>query len=247
MEYNNKTNPVPDLIESTITNVDFTNPSLMTNYNNKNNNFFKNNTVKNNNNNKHKKVKSTFCFNETTNHEYINKFYPHNKKENYLNYYKDKYNSPIVKKTQTLNKNENENNIKSKKEHSIININININETNLYLGNQKKKSEKEKMYPKIVPKLDINSITKNNRVNSINGHTSKEKKAQNILHLNDLKNIYNNFTERNLIPKDSEDKNKVFINKKFKLMLGLKARNDKLVFQRNLNNRNIGINKVHLT
>ena len=153
----------------------------------------------------------------------------------------------IIIKTQTLNKNENENNIKSKKEHSIININININETNLYLGNQKKKSEKEKMYPKIVPKLDINSITKNNRVNSINGHTSKEKKAKNILHLNDLKNIYNNFTERNLIPKDSEDKNKVFINKKFKLMLGLKARNDKLVFQRNLNNRNIGINKVHLT
>ncbi len=89
--------------------------------------------------------------------------------------------------------------------------------------------KKNDNYPKIIPRLDMNSIKK--KSNSIRGKISKK-----TLCLKDLKNIYNyknnNFTERNLIQnRQTPGRNQKF-NDKFKLMLGLQTNNKKIIFRR---------------
>ena len=195
-----------DLQES-ITNNEGKNPFLITNYNFKKNVFNKN-TI-NNKEQKHKKVKSTFCFNDFNNNDYLslirlNTNNGNNKNSNYIEY----FNTPTSKRTQTLNKNINNYKLIKKSDNSIININININETNLYVNSQNKNNfyKKNKNYPKIIPKLDINSI--------------KNKSSKKTLCLNDFKNSSknNNFTERNLIKdRQSPGKNLFKLNEKFKI------------------------------
>ena len=199
-----------DLQES-ITNNEGKNPFLITNYNFKKNVFNKN-TI-NNKEQKHKKVKSTFCFNDFNNNDYLslirlNTNNGNNKNSNYIEY----FNTPTSKRTQTLNKNINNYKLIKKSDNSIININININETNLYVNSQNKNNfyKKNKNYPKIIPKLDINSI--------------KNKSSKKTLCPNDFKNSSknNNFTERNLIKdRQSPGKNLFKLNEKFKFMLGI--------------------------
>ena len=213
-----------DLQES-ITNNEGKNPFLITNYNFKKNVFNKN-TI-NNKEQKHKKVKSTFCFNDFNNNDYLslirlNTNNGNNKNSNYIEY----FNTPTSKRTQTLNKNINNYKLIKKSDNSIININININETNLYVNSQNKNNfyKKNKNYPKIIPKLDINSI--------------KNKSSKKTLCPNDFKNSSknNNFTERNLIKdRQSPGKNLFKLNEKFKFMLGINEDKKKKIIRHHQN------------
>lgn len=244
-----------DLQESLI-NSEINNPLVITNYNFKNNkqDMYKRSTVNYINNQNHKKVKSSFNINETSGHnnDHLVKLNKSPNENNYFNnYYRNEFNTPIQKRTQTLNGNTNNYRI-NKKNDSIININININETNLYLHNTSKNNKiykKNSFYPKIIPKLDINSIKQNNynkqtyskeKEKEINSLRNKNQK--NTICLNDLKNIFknNNFTERNLINnKETPDKKNKKINEKFKLMLGMPSTGKKLSFRKRQNDVNV--------
>ncbi len=235
-------------IKENIANNEINNPLIINNYNYKNYHLNKKNSI-NSNNQRHKKVKSTFCFNElnnNSNNDYLVRINSNDKNENnYItNYYRNEFNTPIAKRTQTLNKNINNYKPNKKVDNSIININININETNLYVNNPNKNNyyKKNDNYPKIIPRLDMNSIKK--KSNSIRGKISKK-----TLCLKDLKNIYNyknnNFTERNLIQnRQTPGRNQKF-NDKFKLMLGLQTNNKKIIFRRQDNDN--GRNNLYFT
>jgi hypothetical protein len=258
----NRTKTKYDL-QDNIMNNEISNPLVITNYTlKKNNNSLIKTTI--NSIPKNKKVRSTYFFNDssinyTSNNNHNNSNNKNslmklkNNNANDTHYlYRNEYNTPIQKRTKTLDRNVNKINIKNnnnnqyKKNDSIININININETNLYVNNTNKTNfyKKNDYYPKIIPKLDFNSMTKMN--NTYKQSLSKEKEKQhsnsiknknykNTLCLNDLKNIYknNNFTERNLIKnKETSGKRIGKINEKFKLMLGLPTSNKKIQFRR---------------
>ena len=258
----NRTKTKYDL-QDNIMNNEISNPLVITNYTlKKNNNSLIKTTI--NSISKNKKVRSTYFFNDssinyTSNNNHNNSNNKNslmklkNNNANDTHYlYRNEYNTPIQKRTKTLDRNVNKINIKNnnnnqyKKNDSIININININETNLYVNNTNKTNfyKKNDYYPKIIPKLDFNSMTKMN--NTYKQSLSKEKEKQhsnsiknknykNTLCLNDLKNIYknNNFTERNLIKnKETSGKRIGKINEKFKLMLGLPTSNKKIQFRR---------------
>ena len=231
-------------LQENITNAEGKNPFLITNYNFKKCNLNNNNQI-NNKEQKHKKVKSTFCFNDFNNNDYLIRLNTNNGNainNNYIEY----FNTPTTKRTQTLSKNINNYKLNKKSDNNIININININKTNLYVNSQDKNNiyQKNKNYPKIVPKLDINSITniisndniskeKNRKSNSI-----KNKNSKKILSLNNYNNYYknNNLTERNLMKNGQTPVKAQFkLNEKFKLMLGLNANNKKIVFRRQQN------------
>ena len=233
-------------IKENLTNSEINNPFIITNYNNKSNNFNKKNNI-NNFNQKHKKVKSTFCFNESnnnSNNDYLIRINGNDKKDNYINYYRNEYNTPTAKRTQTLNKNINDSKQNKKVDKSIININININETNLFMNNPNKNNyyKKNNNYPKIIPKLDINAIKK--KSNSI-----RNKISEKTIGLKDLNHAFtyknNNFTERNLIQKRQTPNKNQKINNKFKLMLGLQTNNKKIIFKRK--NNDCGRNNIYLT
>ena len=233
-------------IKENLTNSEINNPFIITNYNNKSNNFNKKNNI-NNFNQKHKKVKSTFCFNESnnnSNNDYLIRINGNDKKDNYINYYRNEYNTPTAKRTQTLNKNINDSKQNKKVDNSIININININETNLFMNNPNKNNfyKKNNNYPKIIPKLDINAIKK--KSNSI-----RNKISEKTIGLKDLNHAFtyknNNFTERNLIQKRQTPNKNQKINNKFKLMLGLQTNNKKIIFKRK--NNDYGRNNIYLT
>ena len=221
--FRNKTKPEININES-ITNPDLKKPLMITDYNYKNNNV-NTRSANNDKGQKHKKVKSTFCFNELNYYnDYLNKLNLNGKNDIYKKYYKNDFNTPTAKRTKTLNKNINNYKL-CKKDKSIININININETNLYLNNNPNKNKnhsmKNKNYPTIIPKLDFNLINNNKSI--------KNKNIEKTLNLNDLKSIYNNnFTERNLNSKNTRGKNQYKINEKLKLMLGLSGINNKI-------------------
>jgi hypothetical protein len=258
----NRTKTKYDL-QDNIMNNEISNPLVITNYTlKKNNNSLIKTTI--NSIPKNKKVRSTYFFNDssinyTSNNNHNNSNNKNslmklkNNNANDTHYlYRNEYNTPIQKRTKTLDRNVNKINIKNnnnnqyKKNDSIININININETNLYVNNTNKTNfyKKNDYYPKIIPKLDFNSMTKMN--STYKQSLSKEKEKQhsnsiknknykNTLCLNDLKNIYknNNFTERNLIKnKETSGKRIGKINEKFKLMLGLPTSNKKIQFRR---------------
>ena len=263
----NRTKTKYDLQENIITS-EISNPLVITNYTVKNN---INSNIKNTLNSipKNKKVRSTYFFNDSSlnntnnNHNHNNSNNKNNlmklKNNNnahdiHYNIYRNEYNTPSQKRAKTLDKNvnkiniKNNNIIKNKNNDSIININININETNLFVNNTNKTNfyKKNDYYPKIIPKLDFNSMTKMD--NTLKQNVSKEKekhsnsiknkKYKNTLCLNDLKNIYNNnnFTERNLIKnKETSDKRISKVNEKFKLMLGIPTSNKKIKFRRKQN------------
>ena len=218
--------------ESIINNIETNKPMIITNYNFKNNNLNNRNTI-NLKEEKNKKVKSTFCFNEFNYYNnYLNKLNLNEKNDIYKNYYKNDFNTPIAKRTKTLDKNI-KNYKLNKKDNSIININININKTNLYVNNNQNKKfyKKNKIYPKIIPKLNFNSINRNKSI--------KNKITKTTLNLNELKNIYNqNYTERNLNKRNTPRKNQFKINEKFKLMLGLHGINNKIGINKEKNKNN---------
>ena len=194
-------------------------PLIINNYNYKNkNNNYTNRNANNFNEQKHKKIKSTFCFNESNYYnDYVNKLNINDKNDINKKYYKNDFNTPITNRTKTLDKNISNHKL-NKKDKSIININININETNLYLNNNQNQNKnyfvKNKNYPKIIPKLDFNLINKNKFI--------KNKNIKKILNLNDLRNLYNNnYTERDLNKRNTPGKNHYKLNEKFKLMLAM--------------------------
>lgn len=266
----NRTKTKYDLQENII-NSEISNPLVITNYTLKSN---INTNIKTTINSipKKKKVRSTYFFNDSSINNINNNNHNHNQNNSsnknnliklknnsnvndaYYSLYRNEYNTPTQKRTQTLERNANKLNMKNnnnnhnKKNDSIININININETNLFVNNTNKTNfyKQNDYYPKIIPKLDISSMTKMN--NTYKQSLSKEKEKhsnsiknknyKNTLCLNDLKNIYknNNFTERNLIKnKEASGKRIGKINEKFKLMLGLPTSNKKIQFRRKQN------------
>ena len=263
----NRTKTKYDL-QDNILNSEISNPLVITNYTLKNNNN-NNSNIKTTINSipKKKKVRSTYFFNDSSinytnyNHNHNNSINKNsimklkNNNANETHYlYRNEYNTPIQKRTKTLDRNvnnlkiKNDNNNQNKKNDSIININININETNLFVNNTNKTNfyKKNDYYPKIVPKLDFNSMTKMNNTfkqslskdKEKHSNSIKTKNYKNTLCLNDLKNIYknNNFTERNLIKnKETSGKRIGKINEKFKLMLGLPTSNKKIQFRRKQN------------
>ena len=216
--FKNKTKP--DLIiNESITNTDINKPLIINNYNYKNkNNNFTNRNVNNFNEQKHKKIKSTFCFNESNYYNaYVNKLNINDKSDIHKKYYKNDYDTPVVTRTKTLDKNMNNYKL-NKKGKSIININININKTNLYLNNNQNKNKnysmKNKNYPKIIPKLDFSPI---NKIKSIKNQNIKKH-----LNLNGLRNLNNNnYTQRDLNKTNTPGKNQYKLNEKFKIMLAM--------------------------
>ena len=216
--FKNKTKP--DLIiNESITNTDINKPLIINNYNYKNkNNNFTNRNVNNFNEQKHKKIKSTFCFNESNYYNaYVNKLNINDKNDIHKKYYKNDYDTPVVTRTKTLDKNMNNYKL-NKKGKSIININININKTNLYLNNNQNKNKnysmKNKNYPKIIPKLDFSPI---NKIKSIKNQNIKKH-----LNLNGLRNLNNNnYTQRDLNKTNTPGKNQYKLNEKFKIMLAM--------------------------
>ena len=216
--FKNKTKP--DLIiNESITNTDINKPLIINNYNYKNkNNNFTNRNVNNFNEQKHKKIKSTFCFNESNYYNaYVNKLNINDKSDIHKKYYKNDYDTPVVTRTKTLDKNMNNYKL-NKKDKSIININININKTNLYLNNNQNKNKnysmKNKNYPKIIPKLDFSPI---NKIKSIKNQNIKKH-----LNLNGLRNLNNNnYTQRDLNKTNTPGKNQYKLNEKFKIMFAM--------------------------
>lgn len=269
----NRTKTKYDLQENMI-NSEISNPLVITNYTLKNNNNSNIKTTINSIPKK-KKVRSTYFFNDSSINN-INNNHNHNNSnnknsliklknnnfpnDNNYNLYRNEYNTPTQKRTKTLDRNMNKINIKSNNNNnninnnqknnndSIININININETNLFVNNTNKNNfyKKNDYYPKIIPKLDFNSMVKMNNTykqslskdKEKHSNSIKNKNYKNTLCLNDLKNIYknNNFTERNLINnKETSGKRIGKINEKFKLMLGLPTSNKKIQFRKKQN------------